>query len=368
MEEPISHDEELRLGQQAVVRGWITASQLVSAIRRQHDAHVSGQPRTLPELLLEQGMLDHEQLLEIQADTGSGSPPTEHPPTHGEFSDPPPRLETVSEITAAPTGHHTILEHAGGAAGQIPEPEEEIPSHGTVLEHFGSGPGDKTIVQPPDDLEAEQEGSGSSIFAPTIAMGMDAIEAIDHEAIESPTDIQPVFLDPDLEEDSNREPRFGRYVNVHQIGEGGMGKILKAIDPDTGRPMVIKVNHIHEPDASGKSRSGAQTLLQRFLDEGRVTAQLEHPNIVPIHEIAERNGRPYFTMKYVEGRNLQEILQEQGRQEKETGPDPTDLNRHLRTLLKVCDAIAYAHSGHQRSVIHRDLKPENIMIGKFGMG
>lgn len=97
-------------------------------------------------------------------------------------------------------------------------------------------------------------------------------------------------------------------------------------------------------------------LRDRFLDEARITGQLDHPNIVPIYDIVESGDSVEFTMKLIEGETLSTRLRR-----RTNAPD--ELPRLLQILLKVCDAVAFAHS---RGVIHRDLKPSNIMLGEFG--
>src|SRR5690606_2948073 len=97
--------------------------------------------------------------------------------------------------------------------------------------------------------------------------------------------------------------------------------------------------------------------MQRFLREARIQGQLEHPSIVPIHELGrDLDGRPYFVMKKLAGQTLSEIL---------AAADRTayPLQRLLRAFVDVCLAIEFAHT---RGVIHRDIKPGNIMLGDFG--
>jgi serine/threonine-protein kinase len=100
--------------------------------------------------------------------------------------------------------------------------------------------------------------------------------------------------------------------------------------------------------------------IERFIREAQITAQLEHPNIVPVHELGiDAQGKRYFTMKLVDGRTLAAWIDEIGRPVRDTRA----MSDMLEVFLKVCDAVAFAHS---RGVIHRDLKPENIMVGAFG--
>lgn len=144
-----------------------------------------------------------------------------------------------------------------------------------------------------------------------------------------------------------------RLVPREEIARGGMGAILRAEDKDIGRNVAMKVM-LDPSDQKG---------LARFIQEARVTGQLEHPGIVPVHAIGrDPQGRPFFTMKLVKGRSLAEVLkglkEEPGKWEKELG-----LTRLLNIFTSVCNAIAFAHS---KGVVHRDLKPANIMLGDYG--
>ena len=145
-----------------------------------------------------------------------------------------------------------------------------------------------------------------------------------------------------------------KYITDDEIARGGMGIVLRVIDADIRREVAKKVMLTDE---------ASDEKLMRFIEEGQVTGQLEHPNIVPVHELGlDDEGRAYFTMKLVKGRSLQEVLdglREGGRESEES----YGLGDLLSIFLKVCDGVGYAHS---RGVIHRDLKPANIMIGEFG--
>ncbi len=157
-----------------------------------------------------------------------------------------------------------------------------------------------------------------------------------------------------------RGPTWSRYEIRGEIGRGGMGVVYKAFDKDTRRELAMKV--ILEP-AEAESGSGSYRLddrtLGRFLEEAQVTSQLDHPGIVPVHEIGlDTQCRVYFTMKYVKGEDLRAIYDKV-----RLGVDGWTVPRAVSVLLKVCEAMAFAHA---KGVIHRDLKPSNVMVGRFG--
>lgn len=142
-----------------------------------------------------------------------------------------------------------------------------------------------------------------------------------------------------------------RYKTLSQVGAGGMGEVIKCSDKTIGRTVAMKVMR----------KENAQIEMQRlrFLEEAQITGQLEHPNIVPIHELGQdEEGNLYFTMKMVKGRSLEELIWEN-----KTGQRHNSLVQFLSIFLKICDAIAFAHA---KGVLHRDLKPANVMVGDFG--
>jgi serine/threonine-protein kinase len=135
-----------------------------------------------------------------------------------------------------------------------------------------------------------------------------------------------------------------------ELGRGAMGHVHPATDRNLLRSVALK-----RLDKAFASRSYYR---DAFIAEAQITGQLEHPNIVPVHELAiDANGIPYFTMKLVQGTSFDKWLKKRplGTVER--------IEQGIEILLKVCDALAYAH---HRGVVHRDLKPENIMVGDFG--
>jgi serine/threonine protein kinase len=145
----------------------------------------------------------------------------------------------------------------------------------------------------------------------------------------------------------------GRYSLEEEIARGGMGAVLRAVDCDIRREVAVKYL-LNQADQRKKAR---------FVEEAQITGQLEHPNIVPIHELGiDSQRRLFFSMKMVRGRSLAQVLDELREKPKIADAD-FPLARLLNILVSVCNALAYAHS---RGVVHRDLKPANIMIGDFG--
>ena len=140
------------------------------------------------------------------------------------------------------------------------------------------------------------------------------------------------------------EPASRRYRLLEVLGQGGMGVVYLAADSGLERQVALKVLDV--PDHSGE-------LERRLLREARVLARLEHPGIVPVHDVGQMaDGRLFYVMKLVKGLRLDAHLAE-GR----------SLPERLRLFVRICEAVAFAHA---RGVLHRDLKPENIMVGPFG--
>ncbi len=150
------------------------------------------------------------------------------------------------------------------------------------------------------------------------------------------------------------QEQSGKYQSARPLGEGGMKVILKVRDKDTSRDIAMAV-------MQGDLQEGDSAI--RFVREARITANLEHPNIVPVHELGlSISGAPFFTMKLVGGEDLHKIIG------KLAAGDPAYCRKYNLQLLlnifrKVCDAVAFAHS---KGILHLDIKPENIQVGEFG--
>ena len=148
-----------------------------------------------------------------------------------------------------------------------------------------------------------------------------------------------------------------RYQIEGEIARGGMGVVHAARDGELRRTVALKV--MLEETSTADSRT-SDSLLGRFLEEAQVTSQLEHPGIVPVYQIGvDPEERLFFTMKLVRGQTLRAVFQ----QANDPGQTHWSRTRALSTLVRVCEAMAYAHA---KGVIHRDLKPANVMVGQYG--
>jgi formylglycine-generating enzyme required for sulfatase activity/serine/threonine protein kinase len=157
---------------------------------------------------------------------------------------------------------------------------------------------------------------------------------------------------------NERSGGFGRYRLKDELARGGQGSILRVWDEDLRRSLAMKVILGKDDQQRGPSPLDTRS-VGRFLEEAQVTGQLDHPGIVPVHELGvDSQGRVYFTMKLVRGRDFKSILKLV-----HEGQEGWTVTRALHVLLRVCEAMAYAHS---KGVIHRDLKPGNVMVGRFG--
>ncbi|MCB9758215.1 MAG: SUMF1/EgtB/PvdO family nonheme iron enzyme, partial [Alphaproteobacteria bacterium] len=155
---------------------------------------------------------------------------------------------------------------------------------------------------------------------------------------------------PTAEEPAPESPRLGRFELHGLLGEGGMGRVYRVRDPELDRTLALKVL---KPELTLETG-----FAERFLAEARATASLNHPGVVPVHELGRLpDGRLYFTMAEIEGRTLSEVLALEPR------VSSSALRRHVGIFRRACETVAYAHS---RGVVHRDLKPANIMVGPFG--
>ena len=133
-----------------------------------------------------------------------------------------------------------------------------------------------------------------------------------------------------------------KYEIIERVGQGGMGTVYRARDRELARDVALKV--IRLPEMS-------HDVASRMLREARTLAQLEHPGIVPVHDVGTLgDGRAFYAMKLVRGSPLDAL-------------PASPLIERLAIVERICEAVAFAHA---HGVIHRDLKPQNVMVGPFG--
>jgi len=201
----------------------------------------------------------------------------------------------------------------------------------------GSDGGNTGKMTSPDSYQPPRTGS--------TAVGAPPSERGDQQLVRSTASIDSILGEV-------RRAPAARLDVEGRTASGGMGAIDVAVDRALDRRIALKTLHPH-------LRSN-EAAVRMFLREARLTGLLDHPHIVPVYDIGERDAdRLYFSMKLVEGQTLEAIIRALP-----TGPlDLATLFTLLGVVLKVCDALAFAHS---RGVIHCDIKPANVMVGEFG--
>jgi hypothetical protein len=200
----------------------------------------------------------------------------------------------------------------------------------------GDGPR-RGLSDPTVDIvpgEAPRRGGGSAGSAPSPIAATEPEQAVSSAGRRSPFD-------------HSSAPRFGgagRFEPRGELGRGGMGRVDDAFDTALDRPVAIK-----------QLLRGDDLDVTRFEREVRITARLEHPGIVPIHDAGRNDdGTPYYVMRRIDGRPLDQVM---------ATATLADRLALIPNVLAACDAMAYAHA---RGVVHRDIKPTNILIGPFG--
>jgi serine/threonine-protein kinase len=145
-----------------------------------------------------------------------------------------------------------------------------------------------------------------------------------------------------------------RYEETRRLGEGGLGEVVGARDNDIDRDVAVKRLR---PDVA------SPTSLARFVEEVRTIGRLEHPNIIPIHDVGvDERGEYYFVMKYIDGETLETIIDKLAAGDAETHAR-YGFERRVQIFTALVDAVAFAH---EKGIVHRDIKPANVMVGAYG--
>lgn len=202
-----------------------------------------------------------------------------------------------------------------------------------------------------------------TIFESQVNLQAEAWTLIEDQENDIPEAAETLFFEELEQEDvpiSTPQLMLGRYDDLGELGAGGMGEVRKIRDRTLNRTLAMKIIH--------SQKLSKQNVRARFIEEAQIGAQLQHPNIIPIHEMGQLNdGRLYFTMKEVKGRSFGEAIKEvhdaiENKRWRIT-KSGWSFRRLINAFHDVCKAVAYAHS---KGVLHRDLKPENIMLGEYG--
>jgi len=246
----------------------------------------------------------------------------------------------------------------------VSQDERAAEAEKTIVE--GPAPvtgGREETGKPSEDTEARTLTDGARL---TDDAGLTETELGSREGVEVGLESVLLEIDPDARlgegvhlrrlkgESVSALSRRGaeRYQLLEVLGEGGMGRVYLAADLDLKRQVAMKV-----------IRRGAEKHSARFLEEAQILGQLEHPSIVPLHDLGlTRHRRPFVTLRYVRGHSLQDVIRGLRREDPEV-VERYSLARRMQIFLQIVQAVAYAHA---RGVVHRDLKPGNVMLGEHG--
>lgn len=185
-------------------------------------------------------------------------------------------------------------------------------------------------------LQQEYEKQGQNINLIPLMLQKGYLQAQQIELIKT----QGSANSSDVISPNSFPPFIGRYKILQELGQGGMGMVYKAYDSELKRIVALKLLINREENSQD---------IQRFLREAQAMASLTHPNIIPVYDFRSDRGNYFFTMKFIAGQSLREILDK----------SLLSIEQTVEMIAKVCDALEYAHT---RGIIHRDLKPANIMI------
>lgn len=278
-----------------------------------------------------------------------GQLPTDSPGNRPRSS---PASHTASP--AAGSTEETILESAAGSSSASAQTAE------TIIENVGDTASSQTLAEP--------QATASHAAA--------SVSQADTEAVKNQTDIETVVptdsMDPSVTMDENRIAEtiitptgnsssnrsssgpvigsgqtFGDYELISPLGQGGMGVVYKARQKAANRLVALKI--IRPDRMSSMTEFSQRRMLERFRAEAHAAARLQHDNLVTVYDVGEIDGCPYFSMQYVEGGSLSDLITDRS----------LDSREAAAFIEPVCRAVDAAH---QQNILHRDIKPANILI------
>lgn len=304
-----------------------------------------------PNLALMQDMV--AQLDRISSSSATYHKPGEwdlsaHLDESGSYSAPPPKPDGNESMfqprpdvpLRGPTG-----EHAGesmlGATIQPTDPSGTGPSGSPASQSHDRPP--SVFLQTKQGLDSETHGG------PPAPGGLAAAPP------GTPSPSAPHSITPH----GPSKPATNRYELVRVIGEGGFGEVWEAKQTNLRRSVAIKRLKLDDKKRKPIDANTKAIMVESFHCEAFTTATLDHPNIVPIHDLGvDDQGRPIIAMKLVKGTPWNKMLQDDWARL----PEQDYLAKHLPILIQVAQAVAFAHS---RGLIHRDIKPSQVMVGEF---
>ena len=272
---------------------------------------------------------------------------------------------TPGRADALPASAYETFFGDGAEPAVDPGPDTEVADPGRPLR-----PDDRTTVSTMANPDAAEPLDPTEVDGPTPAAGGGTVETAvassagaagpagggtaDTLSFEAPPP-GPVLI-ANIDGRGSGESR-GRYTRTQMHAKGGIGQVWLARDVDLGREVALKELR---PEQGRNANARA-----RFVEEARITGQLEHPGIVPIYELATRpdDGKPFYTMRFIRGRTLDRAVRDYHEKKAAGTAGPLDLAALLNAFVALCNTAGYAHS---RGVVHRDLKGQNVVLGDFG--
>ena len=310
----------------------VPARERVERKRREFEQQLdSGEPTDIPSLLRETSGDERSvllsELLRIELDWQSGQGLVPNPDSYSEL---PPDLQAVIESVFAER-QETL------------SPNEPAPAAAPTL---GPGDGD-TQPDQTDPAETLPEAMIAAVDVATEGNSADDATTIDEGQLTPEARSQLTQLRPKSAVPPRPEKLIGDYEILGELGQGGMGVVYRARQRKANRIVALKV--IRPDRLSGMSESTRTRMIERFRNEAQAAGRLQHDNLVTVFEVGEADGCHYFSMPFIEGGSLSEMLRD----------GPLENRKAAKLLEPICRAV---HAAHKLGILHRDIKPQNILI------